>query len=83
MLTSSFDFYRRNLGFSRVIVLPEPVYMSFVNAKCSRQERIQLWHELRDIVASIEDRSGEMAGFTEAVVDCELVDTGCVGSPFT
>ncbi|KAL8474281.1 hypothetical protein ACS0TY_030928 [Phlomoides rotata] len=81
--------------------------MSFVYAKCNRQERVKLWDELRDIVVSIEgcpwmvggdfniflhlderaasdvDRLGEMVDFIEAVADCELVDAGCVGSPFT
>ncbi|KAL8470386.1 hypothetical protein ACS0TY_033023 [Phlomoides rotata] len=141
MVTSNFDFHRRNLGFNRGVwnsantiwvfvqfgfhldvlfdfvqllhirltaaVLPEPVFLSFVYAKFSRQERVQLWDELREIVVSVEgcpwmvggdfniffhldertgsdvDRTSEMVDFAEAVADCELVDAGCVGSPFT
>ncbi|KAL8537887.1 hypothetical protein ACS0TY_012856 [Phlomoides rotata] len=38
---------------------------------------------LDERIGSDVDRTGEMVDFAEAVADCELVDAGCVGSPFT
>lgn len=38
-------------------VLPEVSFMSFIYDKCSREDKVQLWDELRDIIDFIVGKS--------------------------
>lgn len=85
--------------------LASPFLASFIYAKCSRTERLELWDSLRDIASSqvpwmiggdfntitlSSEREGglapdltSMTDFNSCIQDCNMMDIGFTGHPFT